>query len=70
MGLLCLWHRGQGKQSCRTAEGSLSNHIVTNAAMVEIEFENNFFRLLGSPVSVADINVVLSCQPLHAFTRC
>lgn len=64
------WHRGQGKQSCRMAEGSLSSHIVTNAVMVEIEFENNFFLLLGSPVSVADLNFVFSSQPLHAFTRC
>lgn len=54
-----------------SAEGlrDLSNHIVTNAVMVEIEFENNLFLLLGSPVSVADLNFVLSCQPLRAFTR-
>lgn len=52
------------------AEGSLSSHIVTNAVMVEMEFENNFFLLLGSPVSVADLNFVFSSQPLHAFTRC
>lgn len=38
--------------------------------MVEMEFENNFFLLLGSPVSVADLNFVFSSQPLHAFTRC
>lgn len=61
MELLCLWHRGGGKQFSRKAEGSLSNHIDTNAVMVEIEFENNFFLLLGSPVSVADLNFVLSC---------
>lgn len=68
--LLCLWYRGQGQQSCRKAEGSLSNHIVTEAVMVEMESENNFFLLLGSPVSVADLKFVLSCQPLHAFMRC
>lgn len=52
------------------AEGSLSNHMVANAVVVEIVFENEFFLPSGSPLSVADLNFVLSSQPLHAFARC